>query len=242
MESFPTIVGLNSIAEAGFPDILCPAIFISGCNLRCPYCMNKNVVFGDTGLSYSVEEVVNYMKKNRQTDILISGGEPLANKNIVNLVHRLIENNVNVRLSTNGTFFDQLYSLVTNGELSFVALDIKTNVTNASESEVVYSESQLENVKKSIELLNTLAKPKTENFTFEFRTTLYPPLITNDSIVELSKIIDPDAVWYLQQFRLKKGLLGGKPAEDVSPYSEGELEEIIGLAKEKVPRACVRWP
>jgi pyruvate-formate lyase-activating enzyme len=42
-KSLPDIVGMNMVAEAGYPNVVCPVIFLSGCNLRCPYCLNSSI-------------------------------------------------------------------------------------------------------------------------------------------------------------------------------------------------------
>ena len=103
-----------------------------------------------------------------------------------------------------------------------------------------------ENVIMSMGLLNSTLYPASSHkpvggFSFEFRTTLYPPLVGEHDILELSRLIDEEAVWYLQQFRPREGLLD-PAASSVKPYSQEQLDRLMSIARKRVKRTEFRWP
>ena len=124
--SLPQISKMNEVSEAGFPDIMCPVVFLSRCNFKCPYCLNTELVSPKEIKSIPISEVLQYVKDNREEHILISGGEPCLHNNICNLVDVFRNSGLRVRLSTNGSFPHTLQKLIFHHSLSFIAMDIKT--------------------------------------------------------------------------------------------------------------------
>lgn len=246
-EEFPEfkvpIVELLPVAEAGFPDIISPVIFTPGCNFRCRYCLNTDVVLDNMPKRLSTREICEYMDKNKEEYILISGGEPCMWPELPKLVDFLFSRGYKVRLSTNGSFHKALVSMVESGKLSFVAMDIKAAPSSDKLHEILLKMSQYEDVLKSISYLNsTIERKDLPGFTFEFRTTLDPRFIDEAAIREIGSYIHPDAVWFLQQFRARKGLLGGDYMADVEPFSDEALKSLLVVAKERVANTRIRWP
>lgn len=240
---YPPIVGLNPIAEAGFPEMACPVIFLPGCNMRCSYCMNAGVVKGTSGgKQYSVYEVVEYLRDNEESALLISGGEPTMHESLPEMVRFFVDSGFSVRLATNGTNFDMLEFLVKNKMVSFVAMDIKANPLNYERARRFYTFEQLDGLMRSIVLLNSSCEFPAREFDFEYRTTIFPPVITKDTIMRIAELIHPRAAWFLQQFRKNDSLLGFNELEEVSPYSRDELMEILMAAQLIVPNTHIRWP
>ena len=100
-------------------------------------------------------------------------------------------------------------------------------------------------IQETITYLNSKAEgvlDASRPFTFEFRTTLDPRYVDKNAIKAISCLISPNAVWYLQQFRARKGLLGGDYMADVKPYDEETLNEFVRIAKENVENVRLRWP
>jgi len=223
MISLPSIkiAGMNPVAEAGFPDKICPVIFLRGCNLRCPYCLNGSIVEDgrkDASPSVKLDDVVTYLMDNGEKDILVSGGEPcMHEENLTSLAEFLHSLGIRVRLSTNGTYPTVLGRLMHRGLLSFVAIDVKTNVFGGSGLSALTGHAESNGITQSlshniIQSLSDIASnaKRGDAFSYEVRTTLYPPVIGEGEVAEIAKHLPHDAVWVLQQFRAKKGLLGGR--------------------------------
>ena len=250
--SIPCISGMNPVGEAGFPAMICPVIFLTGCNLRCPYCLNGVLVNGgDKNGKLSIHDVVSYLLDNGEESILISGGEPcIHDDGLVNLVRVLHNLRVKVRLSTNGTCPTVLAKLFDENLLSFVAMDIKTNVFDGGTkmeklldcfAAVPLARDLAFNIIRSLSDMTTYAKHH-KTFSYEIRTTLYPPAVGEDDIAVIAKNIPSNAVWVLQQFRAKKGLLGGDEVASVVPYGDDILERMLSVAQKHAKKAFIRYP
>ncbi len=240
------IVKMNSIAEAGFPDVMCPVIFLGGCNFKCPYCLNADLVTNPRDRKFiPLSEIEKYVKDNGEEHILISGGEPCLNPDLGDLIDALKKMGLKVRLSSNGSRAEVLHDMIFDHGVSFVALDVKTDLTSSQNWGHFMSEDDRDDAVASVYFLNILLDQDVvkhmDGFTFEFRTTLYPPLVGWDQIESISKTIHPDSVWYLQQFRPREGLLSPE-ASSVKPYTTEELDELVKLAQKRVKKTYVRWP
>ena len=226
------VAGYSDIAEAGFPDVLCPVIFLEGCNFKCPYCLNAKLVKKENNKKIPIDFIVDKYKE--EDKILISGGEPLCNPNIYKLINKL-KNHFKIRISTNGSFPAILSNLISSKLVSFVAMDIKTGFCDLKKWSAVSNEPYVfNNILKSIDILNQ------ENVDYEFRTTLFPELVDEKDIVSISNKINPDSFWYLQQFRLKETLLGGNFVGKVKPYEMEQLKKLVNIARQKIKNTSIR--
>jgi len=80
------------------------------------------------------------------------------------------------------------------------------------------------------------------DFAVEFRTTLYPPAVSDSDINAIGALLHKKSYWVLQQFRARTGLLGGDAIADVKPYDEAALERLLALAHQHVENVQMRWP
>lgn len=243
MSKFPPIVSFNEVAEAGYPDIVAPVIFLPFCNLRCPYCLNADVVFNKLPVKMGFNDVLQYLKENEEEYIAISGGEPCMHGGLKSMIKAFRDEGFKVSLSTNGYQYKKLKTLVEEGLVQYVAMDVKTDLDNFELlSSYMPAVGQVENIKKSIEFLKSV-KSNLPNldFNFEFRTTMYPPMVNAETIEKIGLMLDSECVWILQQFRPREGLLA-EEAGSVDPYSDEQIEVFQKAAKKYVPKTFLRWP
>jgi anaerobic ribonucleoside-triphosphate reductase activating protein len=238
--NLPPIVHFQEISgKVGFPERNGPLIYLPFCNFRCDYCLNAKVVNGKMD-EIPIDKILKHLEEFKESFIFISGGEPCRHKQLPNLMKRFKSEGLQVGISTNGTFFDELKNLIDDG-LDFVAMDIKTDPMKPEKwNQVSCVTSELESVIKSISLINS--KIGAENFGQEFRTTLFPPLVNESDLDSISTFINPEAVWVLQQFRARKGLLGGDEIANIEPYSDETLYNWLDKAKTKISKTLLRWP
>jgi pyruvate formate lyase activating enzyme len=226
--NLPLIYGFNKASEIG-PDILAPCIFLKGCNLRCPYCMNAKLVDGSKIELINIEEVKKYVLEEKSQWVLISGGEPtnIDSNSLINLITELKSWGCKIGMATNGNMPDILEVILPL--LNYVALDIKcADDTMAKEIEMPNSHWYLLRViTTQIKLAG--AKLKIKDFDYEVRTTLYPPLIDKKAIHEIGSLLRKDTRWVLQQFRHSEDMLD-KKAYDIRPYGEGEVKKLLEIA------------
>ena len=236
---------LQPIAEAGFPGCICPVIFLGGCNFTCPYCLNADIVTSSSERRrIPLSDIENYVKDNGEDNILISGGEPCLQPLLGDLIDALKAMGLKVRLSTNGSRHEVLHRMIYKHGVSFVAMDIKTDLYNPLKYKMFMSETDRIETMTSMAILNETVKDKhglPDGFSFEFRTTLYPPAVGKDEIEKISHQISPQAIWYLQQFRPRRDLLS-KEAETMTAHSDEELNELLAIARKTIKSSFVRWP
>jgi len=136
-----------------FPKHISSIIFTYGCNLRCGFCHNKELVISE--LNESIEEVnfdkiLEYIKKNLKmiNGITFTGGEPLLNDDLVSYIIPFKEINLDVKIDTNGSLPLQLKKILDTGYVDYVAMDLKSDKRNYKKiCSVDLFEKQVESIK-----------------------------------------------------------------------------------------------
>ena len=229
------VAGYNDIAEAGFPDVLCPVIFLEGCNFKCPYCLNAKLVTKENNKKIPLDFIIDKYK-GKEEKILVSGGEPLYNERIYDFIKKLKYNGFQVRISTNGSFPEILQHLIFSKMISFVAMDIKTGFCDLKKWGNFSNQENVHNkILESIDILNQ------RNIDYEYRTTLFPELVDENDIVSISNKINEDSNWFLQPFRSKENLLGGNFVGKIKMYNKEEIDKFVNIASKKVKNIRIRY-
>ena len=191
-------------------------VFTPGCNLRCPYCHNPELVSGAIPEgALTLEEFELFLEKRTSVlgGVVITGGEPALHQDLPELVKRIRSHGYKIKLDTNGTVPERLENL----PVDYIAMDIKTSpcryhlVGLADPSPVIHSVEWI--IKSGIP--------------HEFRTTWVPGIIGERDIRTISHLIQGCDVYILNRFRPKDTLDPGY--EKMVPYSD---EEIGGFARE----------
>lgn len=235
--NFPILCGFNECSEAG-KDNFVPVIFLSRCNLRCPYCMNSDLISPHFSSKILIEEICDRIKDLGSEMVLISGGEPTCTelKQLKNLIDEIRSWGVKVGMATNGTNYESIKYLMPY--LNFVAMDLK----GVYEVTPRYSDKLYDPMTEVIrsKTLLTQEKDSRDDFDYEIRTTLYPPYIKKKDIRNIGGIIRQDERWILQQFRITPNMLD-KNSQLIKPYSLSKLKELLAKAKEYTQHAELRW-
>ena len=167
-----TISGMEKLTLLDYPANTACLIFTQGCNFRCPFCHNKNLLMDTNGDGIIDEnEVLDYLKKRKGLvdGICISGGEPLLQRDIESFIKKIKEIGVKVKLDTNGSNPQKIKKLIDMGLIDYVAMDIKNDFSNYDKTSGV-DNINIENIKKSIDILEN------SNIEYEFRTTVVKEL------------------------------------------------------------------
>ena len=205
-------------------------MFLSGCNLRCPYCHNVSLVNGKAEEHYSLQDILEYLekRKNYLDGVVISGGEPTINDDLAVLIDEIVSLNLKVKLDTNGLKPDVVESLL--DKLSYIAMDIKAPINryNCFVKDEKYIDEVSENIKKSIKIISN------SNVEHEFRTTCAKKILEEDDFNAMKELIldnSPNVIqrWYLQPFNPDKTL--DESFRNTPSYSRDELEKIASLLR-----------
>jgi pyruvate formate lyase activating enzyme len=178
-----------------FPEVLASEIFTGGCNFKCPFCHNGDLVANQEDFKkIDAETVLEHLsrRKNIIEGLVISGGEPTLCKGLFDFIEKVKETGMKVKLDTNGYNPDVLEKLVSSGSLDYIAMDIK-NSFERYEMTVGVS-LDIDKIKKSIHLI------KNSGVDYEFRTTLIKEFHDEESIHEMASIINGSKKYFLQQY------------------------------------------
>ncbi|TET08858.1 anaerobic ribonucleoside-triphosphate reductase activating protein [Candidatus Aerophobetes bacterium] len=222
-----------------YPGKIVSVIFTAGCNFRCPFCQNPDLVLSSGSLSsISEKEIIDHLvsKKKWLDGLAITGGEPMIHKNLPPFVRKIKERGFLVEIETNGTNPEMLRSLIEDKLVDFIALDIKAPLEwkRYKEAAEINRKDLLVKVKESVEILLKLG----HEINYEFRTTVVPQLLDKEDILEIARQIKEGRRYILQQFLPDKTL--DKRYEEIKPYSKAQLEEMREKAGNYVKEVSVR--
>lgn len=223
-----------------FPGRVAATYFLRGCNLRCPYCYNAELVIGTPLLNeaqnkadfVSPVQVLEHLfkRKNVIEGLVISGGEPLLNPVTPELIKRAKSLGAKIKLDTNGTL-PLILKKIMDDPLTrpdFIAMDIKTSPERYKNDIHLTSNFESADIKEllteSIKIAQVLGK---ENY--EIRTVLVPGLVTKEDIKNMASLLPNDATWRFAQFRNENCL--DSSYNNITPYTDAQLTELVEYAK-----------
>lgn len=217
------IGGLQKTSLLDYPDIISAIIWAMGCNFRCPFCYNKDLVLGNVG-TIPEEEILAFLKKRKGLldGLVISGGEPLMQKDIVEFAEKVKKLDYLIKIDTNGMYPEQLKELIDKKLVDYIAMDIKAPKNEYDKLAGV--KVDLKKIEKSIEIIRNSAPD------YEFKTTFVPELLTKEDIVSIAKWLEGSKRFYLQQFKHDVPLVSSK-LQNVAPHSKEELIDILNDIK-----------
>ncbi|MFQ7034913.1 MAG: anaerobic ribonucleoside-triphosphate reductase activating protein [Candidatus Borkfalkia sp.] len=122
------ISGLQKLTLLDFPQKVACTVFLGGCNLRCPFCQNGEILDGRTA-GMTEDDFFAFLKKRQKIldGVCVSGGEPLLHEGIFSFIEKIRALGYAVKLDTNGTFPVRLKRLVQEKLIDYVAMDIKNS-------------------------------------------------------------------------------------------------------------------
>lgn len=119
------IYDLTSFTHLDYPNHLSCIVWFSGCNMRCDYCYNKDIVFAKEG-KYSCNDILEFLKTrvNLLEAVVLSGGEATSH-DLIPFCKEIKKLGFKIKLDTNGTNYELVKELLDLELLDFIALDYK---------------------------------------------------------------------------------------------------------------------
>ena len=203
--------------------------FLSGCNLRCPYCHNHGLVlkpysFPTIPQQWIVERLQEFT--GWIDGIVISGGEPCLYPQISELIKFFRGLSFPVKLDTNGTKPDVLASLLDDDLIEYVAMDVKAPLDDIRYSRCAGVPVSISDIKRSLSILAQ------SDIGYELRMTVCPSLIKKRDIQDLAKQFKGSRKFVLQGFNPKDPL--DPRLKKISPYDNGQMMEFKKILEECV--------
>jgi len=223
------IKALERLTLIDFSPYASAMVYIGGCNFRCPYCHNRDMVDSAKLPDMSLDEIFKFLAKRKKwlDAVVITGGEPTMYKELVPFVESIKSMGYMVKLDTNGTrpeILDKVLPL-----LDYVAMDIKASKEkygSASKSDV-----NMDDVQKSIDLIKEKAKD------YEFRTTVVPQFFGLDDAKKIGQWLKGAKRYVLQQYRPGSTLDAEFPKDT---YCKESIEEFSGAIRPYFGEVIVR--
>ena len=215
------IKGLEKFAPKDFPGFIASTVFLAGCNFRCPYCHNPDLVIRPESLADIPRDFfLAYLDARRGwlEGICVSGGEPLLSDGLEELLAVIKERGLLVKLDTNGSLPERLDELIRTGLVDKLALDVKASFKRYAE--VTRSKVQTGDIERTLEIV------RRTGIETVFRTTVVPGLVGAEDIREISRRLSGAAVFQIQSFSPFNTL--DPEMSKVKPFSR---DEILAMAK-----------
>ena len=220
------ISGLTPVSLIGWDGHPCSVVFTSGCNFRCPWCHNAELVLRDYKHKDSITKL-DFSKKFID-HVCITGGEPTMYGDLSQLCLLLKNAGMKVKLDTNGMHPNVLFELLNLDLIDYIAMDIKSPLTvekYSAATGVSFIEEMLTLPFESIKLIMAAAPD------YEFRTTVVPGFHTPKDIEQIAKYAIKGAKRYvIQNFHPCETLIDPH-LESIKPFSSAELEAFADAAR-----------
>lgn len=227
------IAGLQKSSLVDYPSKIAAVVFTLGCNFRCPYCHNPNILTAvSTNRLFDEAAVFDFLKtrKGKLDAVVVSGGEPTLQKDLGDFFKKLKELGFLTKLDTNGSSPKMLEMLIQKELLDYVAMDIKAPIEKYKEIARVNIDTN--NILKSIEIL------KNSKIGYEFRTTTVKSQLSFEDFEKVGKMLCGTENYYLQKF---------KPDVTLNPqfanehtYTDGEFLKIKTMLLKYIKNVYIR--
>ncbi len=225
------ICGLQKTTLLDFPGHVAATVFTAGCNFRCPWCQNSEIISPDTEADYTDEEILSFLKKRRGIleGVCITGGEPTLQPDLKDFIKSVKDMGFLVKLDTNGYRPDVLEDLCKENLLDYAAVDIKAGPGNYAAAAGL-TDVFMERVERSVRFLLSGPIP------FEFRTTAVKGIHTMKDFEEIGPWIKGCPQYFIQNFKEADAV----PTDEFSGFSKQELEAFADCVRPFVGSVALR--
>jgi len=230
------IAGIQKTSLVDWPENICSTVFLAGCNFRCPFCHNPELVLPEqieTLESMSETELITALVERKRfiDGVCITGGEPLMSPDLIPLLRKLKDKGFLIKIDTNGAFPTLLKKIIDDKLVDYVAMDIKGPKNRYAE--ITNTKINPDLVEQSVKIL------KQSNINYEFRTTVVKGLLTKEDMISIANWLKGAKAYYLQQFVSSEKVLDKEYAGKKS-YKPDELHEMLDAIKKDFKKTGVR--
>ena len=218
------IGGLQKTTLIDFPGKVACTVFLTGCNFRCPFCYNREIVLPEEikkHPSISQRYLFSFLKSRQGLieGVCLTGGEPTINQGLPEFIKKIKKMGFSLKLDTNGANPKMLQKLIREKLIDYLAMDIKAQLIKEKYEKAAGVKVDLKKIKKSIEII------KNSGIDYEFRTTVVPGIHTKKDIMQIAKDIGPARAYFLQNFQPGKNIK--QEFGMIRPYSKEFFLKII---------------
>lgn len=224
---------LQKTSFIDYPGRISAVVFTQGCNFRCPYCHNPELVVPERYCgTIRIEDIFSFLEKRRgKLDaVVITGGEPTLQADLVPFMQRIRSMGFLVKLDTNGSRPQVLSEVIAQGLPDYVAMDVKAPWDKYAF--VAGSPVDITDIGASVELIMGSGIP------YEFRTTLVRSLLDPDDVMGIGRAIRGASLYVLQKFTASKHVESSYT--DMAPMTDDQIATLVRDLGPLVERCITR--
>ncbi|MBI9077993.1 MAG: anaerobic ribonucleoside-triphosphate reductase activating protein [Desulfatibacillum sp.] len=226
--------GIQETTLIDFPGRVGCILFTAGCNFKCPYCHNPELLSFSTARVIKQRWILDFLKERMGflDGVVITGGEPTLQKDLMDFMEIIRDMGFEVKLDTNGSRPHVLEQILDTGLVDYIAMDLKT--TPDQYAGMVESPVDPEKIRTSIQtILNS-------GVDHEFRTTCAWPMIDRDTVSRLSEMVAGAHLWVFQECQDTRMLVPDFLEKAEIVYTMDDVESFAALALPHVQEVRVR--
>jgi len=227
------IGGLQRVSLIDYPGFICAVVFLEGCNFRCPYCHNPELV--DPCLFRTCikeNDVIKFLetRKGKLDAVSITGGEPTMQPRLTAFIRHIKKMGFAVKMDTNGSHPQIIKNLLHEELLDFIAMDVKAPIDRYKE--IIKAQVNTDFIKESITLILKAKIP------YEFRTTIVQSQLDENDILEIARLFPQAKSYVLQKFMPTK-TLDNKFLKEKS-WPDEKLQNIKAILEKEISSVSIR--
>ena len=225
------IHGLQKMTLLDYPGHVACTVFLGGCDFRCRFCHNYELVDGSAEPVMEEDELFDFLSKRRGIldGVCVTGGEPCLRPNLPDFIRKIKEMGYKVKLDTNGGNPDMVKELMDAGLVDYVAMDIKNSPAKYAMTAGL-DKVDLERIGQTVSLLLE------GRIDYEFRTTVVEQFHDEADFEEIGKWIYGTSKYFLQQYVARDTV----PDCSLEAPSRETIEKYINIVRRYVPTAEIR--
>ncbi|ACL04003.1 anaerobic ribonucleoside-triphosphate reductase activating protein [Desulfatibacillum aliphaticivorans] len=226
--------GIQKTSLIDFPGRVGCVLFTAGCNFKCPYCHNPELLSFSTAQVIKNNWVMSFLKERKGflDGVVITGGEPTLHKDLMDFMAAIKDMGFELKLDTNGSRPGVLGQILEKGLADYVAMDLKTDP--ALYAEMVASPVEPEKIRTSIQTILDSGTPH------EFRTTCAHPMIDADILAGLMDQLSGADLWVFQECQGTRMLEPDFLEKAEIVYTREDVEAFAAQASSCVKEVRVR--
>jgi pyruvate formate lyase activating enzyme len=227
------IGGLQKVSLIDYPGLICAIVFLQGCNFKCPYCHNPELV--DPQLfkpGIREKEVLEFlhMRRGKLDAVTITGGEPTIQSDLESFIRQIKKMGFAIKLDTNGSQPQVIKAFLAENLLDFIAMDIKAPLDKYKN--IVNTQIDPGSINESIGIILEAKIP------CEFRTTIVESQLEENDILKIGELIAGSNNYVLQKFVPTKSL--DKKFLKEKSFSDDKLQKIKNSLEQQIPTVTIR--
>ncbi|MDD3498276.1 MAG: anaerobic ribonucleoside-triphosphate reductase activating protein [Candidatus Moranbacteria bacterium] len=230
------IASFQKFTMVDYPGYVAATVFTVGCNFRCPFCHNPELVLGSQFSVHSSgneREFFRFLgtREGKLDGVCITGGEPTLQPDIIEFMIKIKSLGFLVKLDTNGTRPDIIKKALDMKVVDYIAMDIKNSLKKYERT--VGAKIDLERIKLSADLI------RNSRIDYDFRTTVVPGFHSEKDFDDIVSWLGGSKRYFLQRFRDFKTLDPGLK-EKIRGKKELDLEKIAKKLKKHFGEVGIR--